>query len=103
MLTSAWFSRAAVTSLLYVSRPKLTRGLYNGAFIDSAHQVNANITADSGGTCVCEYTEADPVCKNNVDYLLCKGVVQRDLVTATAAIAALTSVRYPDVRSPCRK
>lgn len=78
---------------------ELTRGLDNGAFIDSALQVNANITADSGGTCVCEYTEADPVCKQNVDYLLCKGVVQRDLVTATAAIAALTSVRHPDVRS----
>ncbi|TGZ81068.1 putative nucleoside transporter [Ascodesmis nigricans] len=53
--------------------------------------VNSNITADSGGTCVCQFTEEDPICEKNVEYLLCKGIVQRDLVTATAAIAALTS------------
>ena len=55
--------------------------------------VNANISSQSGGTCVCTPTKDDPVCDLNEEYMLCVGVVQRDLVTATAAIAALTSVR----------
>jgi AGZA family xanthine/uracil permease-like MFS transporter len=53
--------------------------------------VNASIVADSGGTCVCESTAADPICTENVDYLLCKNEVKRDLVTATAAISALAT------------
>ncbi|KAK0655134.1 permease family-domain-containing protein [Cercophora newfieldiana] len=53
--------------------------------------VNASIVADSGGTCVCEPTEADPICLENQDYLLCKGIIKRDLITATAAISAFAS------------
>ena len=53
--------------------------------------VNASIVSDSGGTCVCEFTEADPLCESNDDYLLCKNEVRRDLVTGTAAISALDS------------
>lgn len=53
--------------------------------------VNASIVADSGGTCVCESTTEDPICTTNVDYLLCKNEVKRDLVTATAAISALAT------------
>ncbi|KAG0135144.1 purine transporter [Tuber indicum] len=53
--------------------------------------VNANITSQSGGTCVCTPTQEDPVCDKSEEYMLCVGIVQRDLVTATAAIAALTS------------
>ncbi|KAL2135036.1 hypothetical protein VTI74DRAFT_10073 [Chaetomium olivicolor] len=55
--------------------------------------VNASIVADSGGTCVCN----EPVvagalpCAENTEYLLCKADVKKDLVTATAAIAALGS------------
>ncbi|KAH0609903.1 uncharacterized protein H6S33_012449 [Morchella sextelata] len=53
--------------------------------------VNANITSQSGGTCVCNAGPDDPICATDTDYLLCVGVVNRDLVTATAAISALTS------------
>ena len=52
--------------------------------------VNATIVADSGGTCVCPPSSPD-LCVTNDEYLLCKAEVRRDLVTATAAIAALTS------------
>lgn len=57
----------------------------------NSSKVNANITSQSGGTCVCNGGEADPICATDVDYALCVSVVNRDLVTATAAIAALTS------------
>lgn len=33
----------------------------------------------------------DPVCDKNTEYMLCVGIVQRDLVTATAAISALVT------------
>lgn len=62
-------------------------------------QVNSTITSESGGTCVCPRTEADFACDLDQEYLMCLGVVKRDIVTATAAIAALTSVRR--ARSPC--
>ncbi|KAF3000038.1 hypothetical protein E8E14_006815 [Neopestalotiopsis sp. 37M] len=53
--------------------------------------VNASIVADSGGTCVCNGGEADPVCAVDTDYALCTAEIKRDLVTATAAISALAS------------
>lgn len=46
--------------------------------------------ADSGGTCVCPPTSED-LCVTDTDYLLCKNIIRRDLVTATAAISALTT------------
>ena len=59
------------------------------------------MTTDTGGTCVCDpkhlYTSFnDPYCLNSTnpataDYDLCAQEVNRDLVTATAAIAALSS------------
>lgn len=52
--------------------------------------VNASIVSDSGGTCVCQDTR-DPTCATDADYLSCVSEVNRDLVTATAAIAALSS------------
>ena len=52
--------------------------------------VNANITSQSGGTCVCPPTSED-LCDSDPEYMLCVQEVNRDLVTATAAIAALTS------------
>ncbi|KAF2471840.1 xanthine/uracil permease family protein-like protein [Lindgomyces ingoldianus] len=52
--------------------------------------VNASITSQSGGTCVCPPTSTD-LCDTDTEYLLCLQEVNRDLVTATAAIAALTS------------
>ena len=53
--------------------------------------VNASIVADTGGTCVCNGGADDPICEINEDYALCQAGVKRDLVTATAAIAALAS------------
>lgn len=50
--------------------------------------VNSQIVSDSGGTCVCNAADA---CVKDQEYLLCVGEIKRDLVTATAAIAALTS------------
>jgi adenine/guanine/hypoxanthine permease len=52
--------------------------------------VNANITSQSGGTCVCPIDSPD-LCDTDVDYLFCVQEVNRDIVTATAAISALTS------------
>jgi len=53
--------------------------------------VNASIVADSGGTCVCNGPADDPICLKDTDYALCQADIKRDLVTATAAISALTS------------
>ncbi|KAI3327395.1 purine transporter [Xylariaceae sp. AK1471] len=53
--------------------------------------VNASILSDSGGTCVCAGTADDPFCNMDNDYLLCVAEVKRDLVTATAAISAISS------------
>ncbi|KAI8632660.1 purine transporter [Xylariaceae sp. FL1651] len=53
--------------------------------------VNASILSDSGGTCVCNGTADDPTCDMDTNYLLCIAEVKRDLVTATAAISALSS------------
>lgn len=52
--------------------------------------VNANITSQSGGTCVCPADSLD-LCDTDVDYLLCVQEINRDIVTATAAISALTT------------
>ena len=40
---------------------------------------------------MCESSEADPICLENEAYLLCKGEIKRDLITATAAISAFAS------------
>jgi hypothetical protein len=47
--------------------------------------------SDTGGTCVCPGLPDDPICETNAQYALCVQEVRRDLVTATAAISALTS------------
>jgi hypothetical protein len=51
----------------------------------------ATILSDTGGTCVCPPDSMSDLCETNEEYLLCVQVVKRDLVTATAAISALTS------------
>ncbi|KEF52575.1 MFS transporter, AGZA family, xanthine/uracil permease [Exophiala aquamarina CBS 119918] len=56
--------------------------------------VNASIISQTGGTCVCNGGEADPICKDNVEYTVCVQGIQRDLVTATAAIASLSSFTF---------
>ncbi|KAF3170049.1 hypothetical protein TWF106_011406 [Orbilia oligospora] len=53
--------------------------------------VNATIITQSGGTCECENRREDPFCENSDEYKQCLIVLQRDLITATAAISALSS------------
>ncbi|CAO2652116.1 Nn.00g003990.m01.CDS01 [Neocucurbitaria sp. VM-36] len=53
--------------------------------------VNAAVLTDSGGTCVCNDT-VDPTCSTDEAYSLCLLEINRDFVTATAAISALGSV-----------
>lgn len=53
--------------------------------------VNSSIVAETGGTCYCPKTEEDPFCFEDNDYALCKQLLKRDMVTATAAIAALST------------
>ncbi|KAJ5628134.1 xanthine/uracil permease [Penicillium lividum] len=53
--------------------------------------VNANITSTTGGTCVCPESSMSDYCATNTEYLLCVQEVKRDLVTATAAISALST------------
>lgn len=52
--------------------------------------VNSSIVSDTGGTCVCPPDSPD-LCDSDPAYMLCVAEVNRDLVTATAAISALTS------------
>jgi len=52
--------------------------------------VNATIVSQSGGTCVCPPDSPD-LCDSDPEYMLCVQEINRDLVTATAAIAALTT------------
>lgn len=52
--------------------------------------VNAIIVSQTGGTCVCPPTSTD-LCDSDPEYALCVNEVKRDLVTATAAVAALTT------------
>ncbi|RYF13159.1 MAG: NCS2 family permease [Oxalobacteraceae bacterium] len=52
--------------------------------------VNSSVVSDTGGTCICPPTSLD-ACATDITYNLCKQEIRRDLVTATAAISALTS------------
>lgn len=52
--------------------------------------VNSSIVSQSGGTCVCPPDSPD-LCDSDPEYMICVAGVQRDLVTATAAISALTT------------
>ncbi|KAH7057921.1 permease family-domain-containing protein, partial [Linnemannia elongata] len=53
--------------------------------------VNALIVMDSGGPCVCENAE-DPVCLTDPAYNECLGTLKLDLITATAAIACISTL-----------
>ncbi|KAJ5491236.1 xanthine/uracil permease [Penicillium diatomitis] len=53
--------------------------------------VNSTITSESGGTCVCPADSIADFCATNQEYLICVQEVKRDIVTATAAIAALST------------
>lgn len=53
--------------------------------------VNSNIIGNTGGPCICPKRNENNTCETNDEYLQCVGEVRRDLVTATAAISALSS------------
>ncbi|CAI7659186.1 unnamed protein product [Penicillium glandicola] len=53
--------------------------------------VNSSITSVTGGTCVCPEEDMADYCATNTEYALCTQEVNRDIVTATAAIAALST------------
>lgn len=56
--------------------------------------VNAAILTDSGATCVCPHNADDPTCQNSLEYSNCLIDVQRDLITATAAISGFASCLF---------
>ncbi|CAM0140792.1 hypothetical protein VKS41_008066 [Umbelopsis sp. WA50703] len=53
--------------------------------------VNASIISDTGGTCVCTGTTADPTCDNDTDYMNCVYNIKLDLITATTAAAIIST------------
>lgn len=55
--------------------------------------VNATILADTGGNCVCN-DATDPICLTNTEYLICKQDLNRNLITATAAVAGFSSFLF---------
>ncbi|OAL50754.1 hypothetical protein IQ07DRAFT_437056 [Pyrenochaeta sp. DS3sAY3a] len=55
--------------------------------------VNAQILSDTGGNCVCN-DAADPLCLDNIEYAACKQDLNRNLITATAAIAGFSSFLF---------
>jgi len=54
--------------------------------------VNAVLVTDSGGMCVCNSTPEDPICKVEPEYQKCLSVLKLDLITATAAIACISTL-----------
>ncbi|KAF0468855.1 purine transporter [Gigaspora margarita] len=52
--------------------------------------VNALVLSDTGGPCVCNSSTGD-LCVNDPDYIACKTIVQRDLITGTAAISCIAT------------
>lgn len=69
---------------------ELRAGVTTWAAMAYIISVNASILGTTGGTCVC--TDAsDPTCANDASYQQCYTDVNRDLITATAASAALAS------------
>jgi AGZA family xanthine/uracil permease-like MFS transporter len=55
--------------------------------------VNASIVSQTGGTCVCS-SMTDQSCAADLAYQQCKEEIKQDLVTATAAIASVTSFAF---------
>jgi AGZA family xanthine/uracil permease-like MFS transporter len=96
-LISAWLFFSA----LIISQPKEREGSYFfteiraglATFFAMAYiiSVNSTIVSETGGTCVCPPESMEDLCVTNVEYMKCVQGINRDLVTATAAISALTT------------
>lgn len=67
---------------------EIRAGLTTWAAMAYIISVNATIISDSGGPCVCPTQD---LCITDDVYLSCVARVRRDMITATAAIAALSS------------
>ncbi|KAI1505873.1 xanthine/uracil permease family protein-like protein [Biscogniauxia marginata] len=55
--------------------------------------VNSAVLADSGGTCECP-KGSQPGCPDDKGYMMCQTDLKRDLITATAALAGLSSIAF---------
>ncbi|KIK05624.1 hypothetical protein K443DRAFT_674923 [Laccaria amethystina LaAM-08-1] len=67
---------------------EIRAGLTTWAAMAYIISVNASILSDSGGPCVCPTAD---LCINDQEYLSCINEVRQNLITTTAAIAALSS------------
>ncbi|KAI0337857.1 hypothetical protein BDW22DRAFT_847389 [Trametopsis cervina] len=67
---------------------EIRAGLTTWAAMAYIISVNASIISDTGGTCVCPTNDG---CATDPTYALCVDEVRRDLITTTAAVAALAS------------
>ncbi|KAI9433213.1 permease family-domain-containing protein [Lactarius indigo] len=67
---------------------EIRAGLTTWAAMAYIISVNASILSDSGGTCECPTGDG---CTSDPTYLSCVNDVRKDLITATAAISALSS------------
>ncbi|RKF60440.1 putative xanthine/uracil permease [Erysiphe neolycopersici] len=56
--------------------------------------VNSSILTESGATCVCVPTHGDVFCDKNPLYNSCLIEIKRDLITATAAVAGISSILF---------
>lgn len=68
---------------------EIRAGLTTWAAMAYIISVNASILSDSGGTCVCNGPD---LCILDTEYIICKGEVRNNLITATAAIASLSTL-----------
>ncbi|KAI1111757.1 xanthine/uracil permease family protein-like protein [Nemania sp. NC0429] len=55
--------------------------------------VNSAVLSDSGGTCTCPQG-TQPGCPGDVSMSVCQTMLKRDLITATAALAGLSSILF---------
>ncbi|RAL60733.1 hypothetical protein DID88_009839 [Monilinia fructigena] len=55
--------------------------------------VNSTVLSQSGGPCIC-HDKKDPSCSTDSDYAACVLDVNRDLITATAAVAGIGSLAF---------
>ncbi|KAH6655001.1 xanthine/uracil permease family protein-like protein [Truncatella angustata] len=72
---------------------ELRAGLTTFATMAYIIAVNSQVLAETGGTCECDVNLFDD-CRNAPGWLECQIVLKQDLVTATAAIAGLSSILF---------
>ncbi|KAK6062389.1 permease [Seiridium cupressi] len=71
---------------------ELRAGLTTFATMAYIIAVNSHVLSESGGTCECN-TPSDH-CKTDAAYASCQTILKQDLITATAAIAGLSSILF---------